>query len=246
MKALILAAGNGTRLRPLTDRVPKCLLPIRGIPLLEIWLELCARHGIDEVFVNTHTNSAAIRKFAASYSGPISINLYEEEHLLGSAGTLYALRDNFKDEPYFWVMYGDVLTTVNLDRMLDFHRRMAQVATLGLYEVANPRQCGIVSLDSRGLVREFTEKPADPQSNLAFSGIMLASPQVLKEIPPKLAPDIGFDLLPRLINRMAGYRISEYLVDIGTLPSYEQAQFGWPGFALFATECQDVLLEQPC
>ncbi len=232
MKGLILAAGEGTRLRPLTERIPKCLLPIRGRPLLSIWLDLCATYGVHEVFVNAHSNAAVIEEFAAAYRGPVSIRIFQERQLLGSAGTLLALRQAFEREPYFWIMYGDVLTAINLDKMLEFHLRSGCVATLGLYEVGNPRQCGIVSLDEHDIVCDFTEKPANPQTNLAFAGVMLASPQIFRDIPHKPVCDLGFDVLPRFIGRMAGFRITDYIVDIGTMKAYESAQREWPGLPL--------------
>lgn len=229
MKALILAAGHGTRLRPLTDNTPKCLLPIRGVPLLQIWLDLCAKHGIREAVVNAYANVSAVRRFVENYCGRVSMSVFEEKELLGSAGTLRENRHRFEREPLFWVMYGDVLTSADLDAMLAVHQRARTLATLGLYEVANPRACGIVTLDRSGIVREFEEKPLRPNGNLAFSGIMIGTPALLNEIPSKSVCDIGFDLLPKLAGRMAGYRIKEYLVDIGTVESYEAAQHCWPG-----------------
>lgn len=228
MKALILAAGNGTRLRPLTDNVPKCLLPINGTPLLGIWLGLCAKHGITEVYVNVHANASAVKDFVQRYRGPVVIEVFEEQRLLGSAGTLSALRADFEDESHFWVMYGDVLTTVDLRAMFDHHLRSGCMATLGIHETPNPQECGIVSLNDRGLVYDFTEKPRHPQSNLAFSGIMIASPKIFDEIPNKVVCDIGYDLLPKLVNKMSAYRITDYLIDIGTIKAYKSAQRDWP------------------
>ncbi len=229
MKALILAAGHGTRLRPFTGDTPKCLLPIRGVPMLQIWLDLCAKHGIGEVMINAHANIAAIRAFVEQYRGPVSVDIFEEKELLGSAGTLRENRHIFENEPLFWVLYGDVLTSADLGNMLGFHRCAKTQATLGLRPAPNPRACGIATLDQTGIVREFAEKPLQPNGNLAFSGIMIGTPGLLNEIPVKPVCDIGFDLLPRLVGRMAGYRISEYLVDIGTIESYEEAQRCWPG-----------------
>ena len=123
MKAFLLAAGHGTRLRPLTDRIPKCLLPIRGVPLLAIWLEICRRYGVDEVLVNLHSQSEMVRDFLAKTHLDIRVRLFEEPILLGSAGTLRANRAWVASEPSFWVFYADILTTANLTRMADFHRQ---------------------------------------------------------------------------------------------------------------------------
>lgn len=226
MKALILAAGNGTRLRPLTEKIPKCLLPIAGVPLLSIWLELCSKHGIAEVLVNTHSNSPAVHEFVSKYRGPISITIADEPSLLGSGGTLYANRRFFEGEAAFWVLYADVLTNADLGLMLAHHHRLAQPATIGLYQVANPRECGIVELAPGGIVRSFVEKPPNPRGILAFSGIMLGTQQLLTELPCDVR-DIGFDVLPLFINRMAGFRMKDFVMDIGTLEAYKTANQLW-------------------
>jgi len=90
MKAFLLAAGKGTRLKPLTESVPKCLLPFHGVPLLSIWLELCRRHGIGEVLINVHAHPDAIRGFVANNHHDVQVRLFEEPTLLGSAGTVAA------------------------------------------------------------------------------------------------------------------------------------------------------------
>src|SRR5215813_5527409 len=123
MKAFILAAGSGTRLRPLTDSVPKCLLPIQGAPLLKIWLENCAAAGISDVLVNVHSHAGKIRDFARTHKVPVQVHIAEEEELLGSAGTLAANREFVSGEEIFLVLYGDVLTNVNLAELLSFHRQ---------------------------------------------------------------------------------------------------------------------------
>jgi len=229
MKAFLLAAGHGTRLRPLTDRLPKCLLPIQGMPMLEIWLEQCALLGIDEVLINIHSHANLVREFVAGHRGTTRVHVVEEKNLLGSAGTLRANADWVSREPYFWIFYGDVLTNADLSQMLDTHLVKAQAATLGLYQVLDPKRCGVVTLDENDIVTQFVEKPTRPASDLAFAGLMVATPELLWAIPPRDPCDIGFDLLPRLSGRMAGYRISEYLIDIGTPNNYTHAQQTWPG-----------------
>jgi mannose-1-phosphate guanylyltransferase len=232
MKAFLLAGGYGSRLKPLTDSIPKCLLPICGIPLLQIWLDLCRRHGVDEILINLHSHGKAVRRFVEENKRGLRVHLFEEEILLGSAGTLRVNRHWVEEEKSFWVLYADVLTTADLSRMLSFHRRCGQIATIGVYEVPDPARCGIALIDGAGIVRNFVEKPAVPLSHLAFSGLMLASPSLLDEIPEQRPADLGFHVLPRLVDRMAAYRIAEYLVDIGTLENYRAAQSTWPGVSL--------------
>ena len=236
MKAFLLAAGHGTRLRPLTEHTPKCLVPIGGVPMLSIWLDLCAAHNISEVLINVHSHAEVVRDYLAKANGRgVHVRISEEPVLLGSAGTLAANRDWVGSEDCFWVLYSDVLTTANLSDMLAFHRRQRQLATLGLYEVPDPTRCGIVKLDTAGIIWEFVEKPKVPASNLAFSGLMLASPAVIDLIPSQSQVDIGFHLLPQLVGRMSGYNIKGYLVDIGTLRNYQVAQRTWPGLGSLST-----------
>lgn len=231
MKAFLLAGGLGTRLKPLTDTTPKCLLPVQGIPMLKIWFLLCRQYGIDEVLINIHSHGPAVRKFIEENKDGLSVRLFEERALLGSAGTLLANRDWVKKENAFWVLYADVLTTANLNQMLAFHESGPQIATIGVYAAANPSQCGIVQVDDRGVVRDFAEKPQMPIGNLAFSGLMVASPALLDVIPETSPVDLGFHVLPQLVGRMAAYCIRDFLLDIGTLETYRAAQETWPGLS---------------
>ena len=231
MKAFLLAGGLGTRLRPLTDRTPKCLLPIRGIPILQIWFALCRDFGIEEILINLHSHGDIVRRFVGEYKGGLRIRLFEEPALLGSAGTILANQDWVRKEKSFWIFYADVLTVTNLGQMLEFHRRRGQVATIGVYEVPNPSSCGIVQLDDEGIVREFVEKPRVPVGNLAFSGLMLAAPALLDAIPHTSPVDLGFHVLPKIVGRMAAYRIPDFLIDVGTLETYQTAQECWLGLS---------------
>src|ERR1700758_2884726 len=140
MKAFLLAAGNGTRLRPLTDSIPKCLVPIRGVPLLQIWMDLCRRNGISEILINLHAHANVVRAFLQEGRSDMRVTISEERVLLGSAGTLLANRQWIGSDPEFWVFYADVLTTASLGALLEVHHRQNKLATLGLYEVPDPRR----------------------------------------------------------------------------------------------------------
>jgi len=231
MKAFLLAAGNGVRLRPLTDKVPKCLLPIQGIPLLEIWLSNCKAAGVTDVLVNTRAHAEAIRQFAAEQKTGVRMHIVEERELLGSAGTLAENRDFVTREKAFFILYADVLTNINLRRMLEFHQQKQLPATLGMYQVPDPTQCGIVAMNEDSVIQEFVEKPSQPLSNWAFAGVMIAGPELFDFLPAQRPADLGFDVLPKMIGKMGAYRISEYLLDIGTPSNYQRAQQSWPGLA---------------
>jgi mannose-1-phosphate guanylyltransferase len=229
MKAFLLAAGNGTRLRPLTDKLPKCLVPIRGKPLLEIWLELLESHGVREILINLHAHADVVRQFLSGRFPRLGIRLEEEPQLFGSAGTLAAHREWLSDDSDFWILYADVLTNVDLGQMSRFHKTHASAATLGVYNVSDPRRCGIAVVDDAERVLRFLEKPKDPPGNLAFAGVMIGTRALLEAIPSARPADIGFDVLPRLAGDMFAYRIQEFLLDIGTVSNYEHAQSVWPG-----------------
>jgi mannose-1-phosphate guanylyltransferase len=229
MKAFLLAAGKGTRLKPITDTIPKCLLPIRGKPLLAIWLELCRRSGIQDILINIHAHSLAVREFIAKHDHGLRIRLFEEPTLLGSAGTLAANREWVSGERAFWVLYADVLTNLNLSAMLEFHMSRKTPITLSVYKVPDPSRCGVITLGSDNVVVEFVEKPVNPVSDLAFSGVLLAGPELFAAIPTHRPADIGFDVLPKLVGNMSAHATTDYFQDIGTLENYNLAQLNWQG-----------------
>jgi mannose-1-phosphate guanylyltransferase len=198
---------------------------------LQIWFELCRRYGVDEILINVHSHGDAVRKFIGANKEDLKVLLFEEPTLLGSAGTILANRDWVNAEKSFWVFYADVLTTADLQRMRDFHDSRSQIATIGVYEVPDPSRCGIVKVDEAGVVRDFVEKPKTLIGNLAFSGLMLATPAFLDVIPRTLPADLGFDALPLAVGRMAAYRLHDFLIDVGTLETYQTAQQAWPGFS---------------
>jgi mannose-1-phosphate guanylyltransferase len=231
MKAFLLSGGHGTRLRPITDTVPKCLVPICGTPMLSIWLELCFHAGVSEVLINLHAHAEAIEQYLRQLNSPVNVRLVREDQLLGSAGTLVANRSWVENDSAFWILYSDVLTKTNLRRMAEFHANHAALATLGLYQVPDPSRCGVAITDDQGVIIDFEEKPHAPRSNWVFSGLMLAGPGIFDLIPPRVPVDIAFDLLPRMLGKMRAYFINDYLMDIGTMPNYEKAQITWTGSA---------------
>ncbi|HXE53738.1 MAG TPA: nucleotidyltransferase family protein [Tepidisphaeraceae bacterium] len=227
-KAFLLAAGVGSRMGALTAQTPKCLLPIAGQPLLGIWLDACAHHGIEEVLVNLHAHPRAVLNYLATRSRPRCRTVYEPD-LLGSCGTVASNRAWVEHEQAFWILYGDVLTNCDLSRMAAAFDPLA-MATLGVMSVPDPGRCGIATVNAAGWITRFDEKPAQPSGNLAFSGIMLASRSMLDALPTHTPADIGFDLLPRLVPRLRAFPIQEFLMDIGNPERYADAQLRWPGF----------------
>lgn len=197
--------------------------------MLQIWLETCRIFAIDEVLVNLHAHVDAVREFLQRYQGSVQIRVVEETELLGSAGTLLQNREWVAAEDCFWVFYADVLNRVDLSAMLRLHQARKPAATIGAHRVPDPGRCGILDLSDDGTVVDFVEKPENPRGNMAFSGLLIGTQDLLDAIPTKRPADLGFDVLPRLIGKMVAYPISTYLVDIGTMENYQAAQSTWPG-----------------
>ena len=226
MRAFLLAAGLGTRLRPLTAQMPKCLVPIAGRPLLAYWLALFGRHGIHDVLINTHHLPEQVDAFARDNRTDVRLTTCYEPQLLGSAGTVRANRDWIADGAPFVIAYADNLTSANLSALVAAHEQHRPVLTMGLFRTDQPQRCGILELDregDEGRVVGFEEKPARPKSNLANAGIYVTDRRILDYLPETVPADFGIDVLPRLVGNMYG-RTIEPIIDVGTLDSYQQAQ----------------------
>jgi mannose-1-phosphate guanylyltransferase len=228
VKAFLLAAGVGSRLRPITDAIPKCMLDMGGRPLLDIWLDAFARAGVDEVLVNLHHLPDAVRRQVATRTGPPVVRTVYEPVLLGSAGTLAANRQWVDGEELFLACNADNLTDFDLRLLIDTQLRHNAIATLTVFHSLNPSAGGVVELDAAGLVTGFAEKPSQPVSDLTNAGMYAFHPSVLDGItgaPPK---DIGYDLLPRLVGRAQAVLVEGYFRDIGTPDAYRLAREEWP------------------
>lgn len=227
MKAFLLAAGIGSRLRPVTDTTPKCLLRVGGRPMLDIWLDEFARAGIDEVLVNLHYLADIVREHLATRTGsPRVLTSYEPE-LLGSAGTLLANREWVADDDFFLACNADNLTDFNITRLIKSHQERGNVATLTVFRSPNPSTGGVLETDPSGTVVGFTEKPQHPVSDLVNAGIYAFSPCVLDEIKGDPPQDIGYHLLPQLVGRARVVAVEGYFLDIGTPDAYLRAQQEW-------------------
>ena len=231
MKAYLLAAGEGRRLRPLTDHLPKCLVPIAGTPLLGIWLRLLEAHGVRGVLVNTHYLADQVSGFLETWPTSMEVVTAYEPRLLGSAGTVRANRAFVAGEDRFFVIYADNLSNVDLSAMARFDADRPELLTIGVVPTDRPREKGTVVIDPDGRIVAFDEKVERPRSNIMNAGVYVASRQVFDELPepgPSGVLDFGFDVLPRLVPRLAAYHIGEFLEDIGTPEAYARAQITWP------------------
>ncbi len=227
MKAFLLAAGVGSRLRPITDNIPKCLAPVKGLPLLYYWFRLFEEHNVDQVLINLHHLPEKVYRFFDDHSFNVEIQFFHEKELLGSGGTIKANHDFVKDEDAFLICYADNLTNVNLSSFVRFHRQGLQLLSLGVFETNAPKECGIVELDSDNTVISFEEKPDHPKSNLANAGLYIAHPDIYNYFPDSGLIDFGYHVLPRLVRKMKAFKIHEYYLDIGTIENYQKAQIEW-------------------
>lgn len=229
--ALLLAAGVGTRLAPLTNHIPKCLVPIHGKPLLAYWLDMLGEAGITPLVVNTHHHAAAVEEFVASSPWKKNVVLAYEEKLLGTGGTLLANKARLGDGA-FMVIHADNLSRFNVADFVAAHRNRPDgcILTMMLFRTPTPRSCGIVSLDSRGVVTEFHEKSPNPPGDLANAAVYIMEPDVFDILSATNlpAPDISLDLIPRCMGRIGAWLNADYHRDIGTPESYAAAQREFP------------------
>lgn len=236
MKALILAAGKGTRLKELTADTPKPMLEIGGEPLLAHHVRRLAACGVRQIAINLHHAAGVISSYFGDGSRyGVQLEYSYEPQLLGTAGAARKLA-SFLDEP-FYVIYGDVFNTVDLGELAAFHaeRKRALAApaalTLSLYHVPNPSECGLVQVGEDGRITRFVEKPPLEEvfTDLANAGLLVCDPPILEWIPAASVFDFGRDLIPELLAQetaVFGKPIDagEQVIDIGTLPGLARAR----------------------
>jgi mannose-1-phosphate guanylyltransferase len=225
--ALLLAAGLGRRLRPLTDVLPKCLAPIRGRPLLEYWLQCLIGAGVDRILVNTHHHADLVKYYIARSPWAARVTLVHEPRLLGTGGTLVANIDFLRGGP-FMVAHADNLSLFDAREFVVAHEARPRTAALTMmtFTTDAPETCGIVTTDSQGLVDGFFEKVATPRGNRANAAVYIMQQEVLDVAAALSKPvvDISTELLPRFLGRMWTWHNAVYHRDIGTLASWRAAQ----------------------
>ena len=231
LKAMVMAAGLGTRLRPLTDLISKPMAPIVNQPVMEHIIKLLAKHDFKHVVCNLHWYPDEIKNYFGDGSKwKINIVYSFEKELLGTAGGVKNVEDFFGGNT-FLVMSGDALTDIDLTAALDFHKKKGGVATLVLTEVEDTSQFGVVLLDSNKKIKGFQEKPlsGEAKSNLANSGIYFFEPEIFEHMPSKgQFYDFGKNLFPDLLDKgipYYGYKHNQYWNDVGSLDEYQQGNF---------------------
>ena len=231
MRALLLAAGIGSRLRPLTDTIPKCLVPIHGRPLLAYWLDLLFLGGIDRVLINTHHLADKVRSFIMSSPWRERTDLVNEDVLLGTGGTIIANRTYFGQGPLL-VAHADNLTDLDLRSFAAAHaaRPRGCVLTMLAFRTGDPRSCGILELSQTGIVSAFHEKVEAPPGNLANAAVYILEPEIIDYALALKKPILDFqtEIIPAFLDRIYAVEHRGYHRDIGNLASLRRAEIEFP------------------
>ena len=234
IRALVLAAGLGTRLRPITLKPPKCLVPINGKPIMEYWLDKIFELGCESTLINTHYLSNQVEEYISStyYDNMSLITTYEKE-LLGTAGTILKNRKFFNNCTGI-VIHCDNITDIKLNPLLEAHKRRSNgtLITMLTFNSNSPTNCGIVEIDEKGILKNFYEKVDNPPSNKANGAVYIFDEQFLEEINNTNPPlsDFSLDVIPRFLNRIQTFHIDQDYIDIGTPTELDRAKLLWEDF----------------
>ena len=216
---MILGAGRGTRLGRLSENVPKVLVDIGGVPLLERQLDYLLAQGITRVMVNAHHLAEHVQAFARGYRGGIDLEVTHEEQLLGTAGGVRHAIDFFGGQALI-VLYGDVVVRESLAGLIAAHERSAAMATLAVYSSTDVDGKGVVVADGAGTITAFAEKHVkSTTSALINAGIYAVEPHFISQLPPAVELDFGHDVFPDALRRgvmLRAHRLNRPVIDVGT------------------------------
>jgi mannose-1-phosphate guanylyltransferase len=226
MKAILLAAGFGTRLRPLTNKIPKCLVPIKGKPLLQIWLENLTKAGVNKFLINTHYLSMQVDSFIKSSDFSEKCIVKHEKKLLGTAGTLLTNIDFTNNEDCL-LIHADNYCLADFNLFINAHicRPKNCLLTMMTFRTDSPSSCGIVEVDKENVVISFHEKVNSFHGNIANGAVYLLSSEFLSIMKKEFSGSIDFstEVLGRFIGQIYTYETKETFIDIGTPETYKKA-----------------------
>ena len=226
MRALLLAAGIGSRLRPITSTIPKCLVPIHGRPLLDIWLDHLFKAGIERVLINTHYLPEQVQDFVSGSEWASQVDLVHEERLLGTAGTIRAVRDYFRGADYL-TAHADNLTDFDVAAFREAHEHRPENCAMTMlpFETDDPQSCGILELDEDRVVQMFHEKVENPPGNLANAAVYILGDEIADYIESRKGEcsDLSTQVIPGFVGRIYCADLTPYHRDIGNLQSLERA-----------------------
>jgi len=228
MRALLLAAGFGTRLRPLTNTTPKCLVTVKDQVLLGIWLERLTQAGIEAFLINTHYLSEQVESYIEGSLYSDKVTLVREKKLLGTAGTLVANLDFFEGQDGL-LIHADNYCLANFHDFIKAHYQRPPycVITMMTFRSENPENSGIVELDAKGVVTGFHEKVVNPPGNLANGAVYILSRELINMLATDLyeVSDFSTEVLQHLVGKIYTYETQEYFIDIGSPEAYRNANF---------------------
>lgn len=226
MKALLLAAGYGTRLQPLTNDIPKCLIPINGKPLLEYWIAMLYHGGVFPLLVNLHYHADKVKDYINSNLYKNFISSVYEERLLGTGGTLLKNQEFFNNEPLM-LIHADNLSIFDVRAFINSHqnRPTGCEITMMTFKTPTPHSCGIVETDEMGRVQAFHEKVSNPPGNMANAAVYIVEPSIFHYLEGlnKEFIDFSTEVIPHFIGRINTFLNNIYHRDIGTIESYKAA-----------------------
>jgi mannose-1-phosphate guanylyltransferase len=223
MKALLLAAGLGTRLKPLTDTIPKCLVEIDKKPLLEYWIAMLCHAGVYPILVNLHHHAGQVASFIENSPNREYVTTVFEEELLGTGGTLLKNREFFGNEPLMLV-HADNLSIFDVHAFVNcyFSRPAGCEITMMTFKTSTPHTCGIIEIDNKGCIQAFHEKVANPPGDMANGAVYIVAPTLFDflESLNKTFIDFSTDVIPHFLGRINTFHNDVYHRDIGTIESY--------------------------
>jgi len=228
MKAMIMAAGLGSRLEPITLSMPKPLIPVMNRPLMDIILSQLSSFGIEEVISNTYYLSNQIIDRYKNNNLGVKFSYIKEEELSGTAGGVKKCQFFFDENEDFIVMSGDVLTSVDIKKGIEIHKNSGAIATIGIKQIDHDKvsHFGVVVTDKNGYITEFQEKPSveEAKSNFINTGIYIFNYKIFDYIPENTFYDFAKNVFPQLLkdNQINTFEVSEYWNDIGTISQYKQ------------------------
>lgn len=225
MRAILLAAGYGTRLRPLTNTIPKCLVSIKGKPLLEIWLERLTEAGLGPFLINTHYLSKQVEDFIQKSPYRNQVTLVYEPELLGTAGTLVKNLDFFQGQDGL-LIHADNYCLANLKEFFIVYDKRPEkcLMTMMTFRTKTPESCGIIEIDGLGVIRGFHEKVKSAPGNLANGAVYILSNEMIEKMRHNFSNENDFSIgvVPKLIGRINTYESDALFLDIGTPETYAE------------------------
>ena len=223
MRALLLAAGLGTRLRPLTDTTPKCLVPIKGKPLLDIWCEALLAAGVTKLLINLHYKSEQVQQHLDSSKFSEFVETIYESSLLGTAGTLLANRKFFENQDGI-LLHADNYCEANISELISAHKSRPSNCDLTMlaFRTSTPETCGILEVSKNQILQKMYEKSSDDHGNLANAAFYILSKKLISEL--KDETDFSNEVIPKYFGKTLVVETSETFIDIGTPESYAHAQ----------------------